>query len=157
MKLKNTFVGLDKLFTTKFEIDVKREAEYYSRRHKAEDIDDILYDMNVIDSKSSALLTHISIMFVVLGFFINAEDNHWVIVVLLVIEFIAYILTAMLLLRCVDIMGPPFRQPPESKEAIKEEYYFEVTLRREIYARALRLAYVLTAVLIPIILFKYML
>ncbi len=157
MKLRNAFAGLDKLFKRWFEINIDRESKYYSRRNKAEDIEDILYDMNIIDTKSNALLTHISIMFVVLGFFIHAEDNHWLVVTLLVIEFLAYVLTAMLLLRCVDIMGPPFRQPPEAEEEIKQVYYFEITLRREIYARALRVAFILTAMLIPIILFKYLL
>jgi len=157
MKLRNAFAGLDKLFKRWFEINIDRESKYYSRRNKAEDIEDILYDMNIIDTKSNALLTHISIMFVVLGFFIHAEDNHWLVVTLLVMEFLAYVLTAMLLLRCVDIMGPPFKQPPESEEEIKQVYYFEITLRREIYARALRVAFILTAMLIPIILFKYLL
>ena len=157
MKLKNAFVGLDKLFKQWFEIDIIRESKYYSRRNKAEDIKDILYDMNIIDTKSNALLTHISIMFIVLGFFIHAEDNHWVILALLVLEFLAYLVTAMLLLRCVDIMGPPFRQPPESDEEIKQVYYFESTLRREIYARALRMAFILTVILFPIILLKYLL
>lgn len=113
--------------------------------------------MDVLDSKSSALLTHISIMFVALGFFIIDNSNHWVIQSLLLMEFIIYLVVAMLLLRCIDIMGPPFRQLPNDadEEKLAEIYYFEVTLRREIYVRSLRVVYTLTALLIPIILLKY--
>ncbi len=76
---------------------------------------------------------------------------------LLVIEFIAYVLAAMLLLRCIDLLGPPFKQLPETDEGIKQAVLFEITMRREIYVRVLRIVYVLTAILIPIIVMRYFL
>ncbi len=152
---RNVFDLMDKLFKYFFKVDGSIESMHYSRRINAEDIEAIHYDMNVIDSKSSALLTHISIMFVVLGFFLNNKDNKAIICAVFVIEFVGYIAIAMLLLRCVDIMGPPFRGLPDSDDEIKKMYCDEVALRRGIYVRALRLVYILTGVLVPIIIFKY--
>jgi hypothetical protein len=65
------------------------------------------------------------------------------------------VLAAMLLLRCVDLLGPPFRQLPDSDTGIKQAFLFEITIRREIYVRVLRIVYVLTAILIPIIALRY--
>jgi hypothetical protein len=114
MKLENAFNRLDELFQEWFKIDPSKESEYYSRRNRVEEKKDILHDANIIDTKCSALLTHISIMFIVLGIFITNENNHGFVFLLLVIEFIAYVLAAMLLLRCLDLLGPPFRQLPET-------------------------------------------
>ena len=159
MVFKHVFKGLDNIFKNFSGVNLTREFEYYPLRNKVEGIKDVLYDMDILDSKSSALLTHISVMFVALGFFIVDSNNHRIIQSLLVTEFIIYLVIAMLLLRCIDIMGPPFRKPPNhaSEEDLKAMYYFEVTLRREIYARSLRIVYTLTALLVPIILLKYIL
>ena len=155
--MKTVFNTLDKLCTQWFKIEINREAKFYPARNKMEEISQILHDMEAIDSKSGALLTHISIMFAVLGFFLSDPNNHFLVQVSFLIEFIIYLVVAMVLMRCIDIMGPPFRELPEDQESLKETYYFEITLRREIYHRALRTVYVLTAVLIPIIIFKYVL
>jgi len=156
MSFSNVFECLDMLLKKWLKIGHEREKLYFETRQKAEGIKDILYDMDIIDTKSGALLTHISIMFVVLGFFLSSE-NHWLISIVLLIEFIGYLLVAMVLLRCIDIMDPPFRQLPTELEELKITYYTEVTLRREIYHRSVRAVYILTACLIPIVFFKYVL
>ncbi len=156
MKLKRVFKSLDRFFEKNFEINPVREKLFYESRNDTEAMKDILYDMDIIDSKSSALLTHISIMFVVIGFFLSETEKFSVINFLFLVEFVAYLMIAMALLRCIDIMGPPFRQPPEDKEERTQMYYFEVTLRREIYHRSLRLVYLLTAALIPIVCLKFL-
>ena len=69
MSFGNTFNKLDVLFTAWFKIDSTKEFEYYARRNKAEEKMDILHDANIIDNKCSALLSHISLMFIVLGIF----------------------------------------------------------------------------------------
>ncbi len=155
MELKRVFESLDCLFDKWFEINPEREKSFYDSRNDTEGIKDILHDMEIIDTKSSALLTHISIMFVVIGFFLAESTKISTVNVLFLVEFVAYLVIAMLLLRCIDIMGPPFRQPPNEKEKRIKAYYFEVTLRREIYHRSIRSVYLLTAALIPIICFKF--
>lgn len=157
MDLKNAFNRLDALITGLFHIDPSHASEYYRQLNKIKEKTDIQHDANFIDTKCSALLTHISIMFLVLGIFITKENAHGIFFLLLVIEFIAYVMAAMLILRCVDMMGPPFRQLPELEEAIQQTLLFEITLRREIYVRVLRLVFVLTAILIPIIVLRYFL
>ncbi|MGD0960732.1 MAG: hypothetical protein ABSB19_13080 [Methylomonas sp.] len=157
MKLENAFNSLDKLFNDWFKIDINEEFRYYSRINTFVNKTDVLYDANIIDNKCSALLTHISIMFIVLGIFINGETHNGIVFFLLVLEFIAYILAAMSLLRCVDIMGPPFRQLPEAEEEIKQAFLYEITIRRGVYVRVLRIVFILTAILIPIMLLKYFL
>ena len=157
MTFKNIFDGLDSKFKQWFQITAEREEKHYTTWSKADAIKDILYNMDIIDSKSSALLTHISIMFLVLGFFITDKGNPWFIHFLLLIEFIAYLVVSMVLLRCIDIMGPPFRQLPEDEEELKKTYYLEVALRREIYHRSIRTVYILTALFIPIVFFNYIL
>jgi len=154
MKFESVFKSLDHLLIKKLEITPDREKEFYSIRERTKDTKDILYDMDIIDSKSSALLTHISIMFVVLGFFLN-EQNSFIVQAALLIEFVSYLIVGMLLLRCIDVMGPPFRIPPNDDAELKATYYIEVTLRREIYHRALRTVYILTAALIPIVFVKF--
>lgn len=155
MLLKNVFGFLDRIFIRSFNVDFNREPLYLSRRDDVEQKDNFLYEMNIIDSKSSALLTHISIMFVVLGLFLEMKDNGRIFEIILVAEFVAYVLAALLLLRCVDIMGPPFKMPPEEHRELIKAFFLETTLRREIYVRALRMVFILTIILIPIILFKF--
>lgn len=111
--------------------------------------------MDVIDGKSSALLTHISVMFVVLSIFLVASDAHAIVKFLIGVELILYLTVAMFMLRCIDIMGPPFRPAPGNLEEAENAYYFELNLRRTIYHRAIRTVYVLTLALIPIVLAKY--
>ena len=157
MKLENAFDSLDKLFNRWFKIDTHKESAYYSRRNAVENKADVIYDANIIDNKCSALLTHISIMFIILGIFIGADTHKGIVFLLLTVEFLAYVLVAMALLRCVDMMGPPFRQVPESKDGIEQALLYEITLRRGIYVRALRVSFILTAILIPIMIIKYFL
>ncbi len=90
MNTRNVFDLMDKLFNYFFKVDGSIESMHYSLRINAEDIESIHYNMNVIDSKSSALLTHISIMFVVLDFFLNNKDNKAIICAVFVIEFVGY-------------------------------------------------------------------
>lgn len=155
--MKTVFNSLDKLCTQWFKIEIHREVNFFSARKKIEEIEQILHDMEAIDSKSGALLTHISIMLAVLGFFLSDSNNHLLVQILFLFELIIYLVVAMVLIRCIDIMGPPFRELPENQKSLNETYYFEITLRKEIYHRALRTVYVLTATLIPIIILKYVL
>jgi len=85
---------------------------YYEKLKSAEDVDHIWRDLRSIDAKSSGLLTHISVMFVVLGFLASSVDN-FLLRLLLTVEFLAYILAAMVLLRCLDMTGPPLNDLPD--------------------------------------------
>lgn len=89
-------------------------------------------------------------MFVVLGFLASNVDN-FLLRLLLTVEFLAYILAAMVLLRCLDMTGPPLNDLPDDPQALREVQAREALLRKTIYVRVLRLVYVLTAMLIPIV------
>jgi hypothetical protein len=156
MKLGSAFNNLDELLKVWLKIDSSKELDYYVRRNKSQEKSDILHDAHIVDNKCSALLSHISLMFIVLGVFIGKEDSNSVVYFLLVFEFIAFLISALLILRCQDLMGPPFRQLPESDEEINQAFLSEITLRRGIYARVLRLVYILTLLLIPIVLLLHL-
>lgn len=47
--------------------DGREESKYVTRRRRVNAIRHILHDMSIIDSKSSALLTHVSIMIAVVA------------------------------------------------------------------------------------------
>lgn len=149
------FKVLDRFICKSCKISGHREKEFIGNRKNSNYLDSIHYDMDAIDNKSSALLTHISLMFVVLSIFLVASDAHAFIQVLLGIELIAYLCIAMLLLRCIDVMGPPLRPLPSDRDGVDEAFYVEVTLRREVYQRSMRAVYLLTFFLIPIVLGKF--
>lgn len=155
--MTDPFKILDKIFVRFLSIKIDEGSEYFHARRGMENIDEILHDMAIIDSKSSALLTHISLMFVVVGFFLSESKDQEIIQLLLLVEFVIYAITATILLRCVEIMGPPVRKIPNEKDVLKEIYYFEITLRRGVYQYCLRSALILTAALIPIVVLKYLL
>jgi hypothetical protein len=123
---------------------------YYNKLNSAQHIDQIWRDLRSIDAKSSGLLTHISVMFVVLGF-LAADANNFLLRVLLAVEFLAYIFSAMMLLRCLDMTGPPLNDLPEDSTELRAVQAQEALLRKTVYVRVLRLVYVLTALLIPIV------
>lgn len=158
MKFGKIFDTLDSLIRKVYPINDAREQveEFYGTRKACKDLlKEVHYDMDVIDGKSSALLTHISVMFVVIGLFLSDLNGHWIVTVVLVTELIIYLAVALLLLRCVDVMGPPFRMPPDDVEKAGCFYKSEVALRRGIYQWAVRMVFVLTIVLIPVVVFEY--
>ena len=123
---------------------------YYEKLDSAEGIDRIWQDLRSIDAKSSGLLTHISVMFVVLGFLASDVDNI-LLRLLLTAEFLAYIFAALVLLRCLDMTGPPLNDLPQDAAELRSVQAREALLRKTIYVRVLRLVYLLTALLIPIV------
>lgn len=136
-----------------------REHEFQIKRGKlfgdsGKPLDGVMHDMSALDAKSSALLTHISIILVVIGFSLGRSGTYWLIETMLVLEMVLYTFVATLLLRSVDMMGPPFKPLALKKKAVLAEYYIEIQLRREIYSRSLRAAFVLTALLIPTFILK---
>lgn len=122
------------------------ERNYVDLRKKVEDREHVLYDMDVIDQKSSALLTHVSIMLAVVAFMIPDTSGIWRIA--LTFELVAFLLVAMLLLRCVDVMGPPFRNPSAIPSKANTVYHHEILLRRGVYQAMLRMVFVLTGSLL---------
>jgi len=151
--IDNVFKTLDPLLRSWLTPSGFDSQSYYDKLNTAENIDNIWQDLRSIDAKSSGLLTHISVMFVVLGF-LAADVNNFILKILLTIEFLAYIFAAMMLLRCLDMTGPPLNDLPGDSAEIREVQAREAFLRKAVYVRVLRLMYVLTGLLIPIVAIK---
>ncbi len=153
----------DRLIRRALRLRPDMEGEFAEKRDSLENLGEhVLRDMEFIDAKSSALLTHVSLFIAVIVFLIeqngakNWLEANWFNKVLFV-EAIFYTSLAMLLLRCVDIMGPKFRAVSLTREELVKEYENEILLRRTLYQFVLRMVFLLTAVLIIIIFMKYIL
>ncbi|MEP6619019.1 MAG: hypothetical protein ABJE47_06890 [bacterium] len=130
------------------------EKLFEAQRAALENRDHFLHDMSVIDAKSSALLTHVSIMLAVVAVFLGQQNGvlwKWVFTV----ELAAFSVVAVFLLRCVDILGPPFRRLPIGAEAsIEGVYRDEVLWRRAIFQGMVRAVRLLTVALIAAVFIK---
>ena len=153
MLIDSVFKTLDPMLNASLDQTVIDPQAYYDKLEGAERVDHIWQDLRSVDAKSSGLLTHISVMFVVLGFLATEADNLFL-QILLTLEFLAYIFAAMVLLRCLDMTGPPLKDLPEDLTKIRQVQAREALLRKAVYVRVLRLVYVLTALLIPIVCIK---
>ncbi len=155
MFIDGVFKSLDPMLKAHLSDTTNDPQAYYDKLEASEGTDIIWNDLRSIDAKSSGLLTHISVMFVVLGFLAADVDNIFL-RVLLTLEFLAYIFAAMLLLRCLDMTGPPLNDLSADPSKIRPIQAREALLRKTIYVRVLRLVYVLTALLIPVVAIKLM-
>jgi hypothetical protein len=131
------------------------ELEFQRQRGALEeDQQHFLHDMSIIDAKSSALLTHVSIMLAVIALFLGQPHTalwRWVFTV----ELTVFSVVAVLLLRCVDILGPPLRPLPSSDpEEIRKLYRAEILRRRAIFQFTVRAVRYLTIGLIATVLAK---
>ncbi|MEM8495812.1 MAG: hypothetical protein AAF663_10555 [Planctomycetota bacterium] len=131
----------------------RHEKRYAAIRPTAKNIDHVLNDMDIIDSKSSALLTHVSIMLAVVAI-LMAISTSVVWKSILAVELVAFTLVGLALLRCVDIMGPPYRRASRNIEALSEIYHREILVRRAIYQSMVRSVFILSLLLVVIVLFK---
>lgn len=136
-------------------IDASIEQEYVARRKNLDpkDKEHILYDMDIIDSKSAALLTHVSIMLAVVVVLLSSMKipfwRH-----LMTAELAAFSMVAMFLLRCVDVMGPPFRMPSDEPSKSLRLFREEVLIRRATYQLMLKTVFLLTGLLIALVLIE---
>lgn len=145
---------VDKVFTVLLALDDEDERQFAETRKNINHINHILHDMVIIDTKSSALLTHVSVMLaVVIGMLftlIGPKESGSILAYMLKIEMVAYAVVAMVLLRCLDIMGPPFRKLKSGTLEIDAQYHREIVIRRAIYQLMSRVVFILTVVLILI-------
>lgn len=114
----------------------------------APELKSVFKDMDAIDSKSSALLTHVSVMLAIVVF-LKSESE--LITLFLNIEAGLYTLVALFLMRCIDIAGPPIRK---INGKIHNQYLVEIQIRRAVYQLAVRAVVWLTAFLLLIFLYK---
>lgn len=158
------FRSIDQLVPRFIKSDEEPESAFLNARHGADNKQQCHYDMDTIDSKSSALLTHISLMFVVLSLLLVSDQTNAVVMTLLALELACYLMIAMALLRCIDTMGPPLRDLPRKRDDEDDRAYcaeidliyrVETTRRRSIYQHSLRAVAWLTLLLIPIVVFEY--
>lgn len=114
----------------------------------------VLHDMSVIDAKSSALLTHVSIMIAVVAVFLGQPSApHWTWV--FTAELAVFSVVAMCLLRCIDIMGPPLRRVPSGDAEVVAAYYRrEILVRRGILQWMIRVVQFVTVAVIVTVLLK---
>lgn len=131
-----------------FRLTLDDEQKFEEQRAELKNRSHVLHDMSIIDAKSSALLTHVSIMLAVVALLLTQRNPlswRWIYTG----ELIAFSVVGVLLLRCVDIMGPPFRRLPPAASGELEEYYrTEVMLRRAIFQAMVRAVRLLTVLLI---------
>jgi hypothetical protein len=134
-----------------FGLALADEQEFETQRAELKNRAHVLYDMGIIDAKSSALLTHVSIMLAVVAVLLtqpNAASWRWIYTG----ELIAFSAVGVLLLRCVDILGPPFRRLPREPAGGLEQYYrTEAMLRRAIFQAMVRAVRLLTVLLILVV------
>lgn len=149
---------VDKVFKTLLSLNEEDERKFADVRKDINHINHILHDMVIIDTKSSALLTHVSVMLaVVIGMLftlIGPNESGSFLAYLLKIEMVAYAVVAMVLLRCLDIMGPPFRKLRNEMREIDAQYHQEIIVRRAIYQLMSRVVFILTVVLVLITFLK---
>jgi hypothetical protein len=149
---------VDKVFKTLLSLNEEDERNFADTRKDINHINHILHDMVIIDTKSSALLTHVSVMLaVVIGMLftlIGPKESGSILAYLLKVEMVAYAIVAMVLLRCLDIMGPPFRKLRNGMREIDAQYHKEIIIRRAIYQLMSRVVFILTVVLIMITFLK---
>ncbi|QOJ24074.1 MAG: hypothetical protein HRU78_10820 [Gammaproteobacteria bacterium] len=149
---------VDKVFKTLLSLNEEDERKFADTRKDINHINHILHDMVIIDTKSSALLTHVSVMLaVVIGMLftlIGPNESGSILAYLLKVEMVAYAVVAMVLLRCLDIMGPPFRKLRNEMREIDAQYHKEIIIRRAIYQLMSRVVFILTVVLIMITFLK---
>ena len=142
------------MFARFFRLRPQDEHLFEVQRAGLENRDHFLHDMSLIDTKSSALLTHVSIMLAVIAVLLaqsNGAAWKWI----LTAELIAFSVVSVLLLRCVDILGPPFRRLlPDADGELEEHYRNEVLLRRAIFQGMVRTVRFLTVCLIIIVAIK---
>ena len=113
---------LDFLFRMIFRVPKDSvEDEYIHRKTQVENYPAMVQEMDTIDSKSSALLTHVSIMLAVVAVLVESVEV-WIWQVVLVIELLVYSVFGLILLRCVDITGPPRQHI--SKDQLEAKKFF---------------------------------
>lgn len=147
---------LDGILNRAITIDLEAEREFVEKRHATKLIEQVLHDMTAIDAKSGALLAHISMMIAAIGALLGSnitpsKPSDLV----LVLEMVVYVVCAVLLLRCLDVMGPPHRKLPEGTQEREAFYFHEVGLRRSIFVGVLRAVVVTTIALVPSVLFRF--
>ena len=142
------------MFARLFRLTPQDERLFEAQRAGLENKEHALHDMSLIDAKSSALLTHVSIMLAVIAVLLaqpNSATWKWIYTA----ELIAFSVVSVLLLRCVDILGPPFRRLlPDADGGLEEYYRTEILLRRAIFQGMIRTVRVLTVCLIIIVAIK---
>ena len=149
---------IDKLISKKAPLSEVTEEKFYKARIGIGEkkLENIHYDMDVIDGKSSSLLTHVSIMLAIITVLFG-DSKTILFKVLFFIELIGFSFLTLCLLRCIDIMGPPMRKYSSNSWALTKEYLQEIHLRRRLYQFSVRSVYHLTISLIFIITVKTLL
>jgi len=92
--------------------------------------------MDVIDGKSAVLLTHVLVMLaVVVGIlFAVSDDSSSLFTLVLQAKVVLYAIVAMFLIRCIDVMGPPFKRNGGEPEQINVKYRNEILVRERFFS-----------------------
>ena len=123
-------------------INIDQDRRYFQTQaseHKESLERFVLRYMDNIDSKSGALLTHVSMMIAVLSIASNMNISTGVKFVLFG-EIIAYIFISIGLLRCLDLIGAH----SVSRENYISEAIYEASTRRIVYIRCRFLTVIVT-------------
>jgi hypothetical protein len=142
--------SFDRALRRALRLSADDERAFEQQRAGLSNREHALYDMSIIDAKSSSLLTHVSIMLAVVAVLLAQPNTYWW-QLIFTVELIAFSVIGVMLLRCVDVLGPPFRRLPDEGEDLSEYYRGEILLRRGVFQLMLRAVRVLTVVLIVVV------
>lgn len=133
---------------------IKQQLTFQKTRQAATQKEDgnaanILFDLEMLDGKSSALLSHVSVIIAAIALSLGVVNFPFV-KFLLVVELSLYVLVALCALRCLNFLGPPNMDGFEDVCRLEKIMLRECTIRRHVYYLCLRATVWLT-IAIPFI------
>jgi hypothetical protein len=106
----------------------------------------IMTSMQNIDSKVTALLTHVSMMIAALGLVAPVVAKSHLKEGIIVFEIAIYLLLAVGCLRCLNLFN--IHRSPGKRASLIAELHHEILLRRELYILCIRAATLITICLL---------
>lgn len=147
--------AFDRLISWLYLADFERSNYhgFFERQSKEHDVNNrqaIFKYMDDIDSKSSALLAHVSMIIAAVSVMLAAFDQSFF-KYLLLLELAIYIVVAIGLLRCVSILRPRSFEEGDYLEIILQE----AASRLVVYERSRKIAIVATFIFLLSVLSKF--
>ena len=134
--MAKTFVLSKREITEEIRLFRQQEKEHGTRLKKM-----ILRFMDDVDTKSAAILAHVSMMIVVLSISVEALNMVQPFSSIVALEISIYVIAALGLLRCLSILSP--KTMPIGK-SYRHRSIIETAIRRVIYWRCRKITIIVT-------------